>query len=83
MDLDIEAFTYFSEIADKILNTTKSYQKIQKELGLSKVEVVERVAGMSINTLRTADAKKRLKALNDKKSYFVKLTTKDMLKEFL
>ena len=83
LDLDIEAFTHFSEIADKILNTTKSYQQIQKELGLSKVEVVERVAGMSINTLRTADANKRLKALNDKKSYFVKLTTKDMLKEFL
>ena len=82
LDVDIEAFTHFNEIADRIMNTNKTYNQIQKELGLMD-GVVERVGGMSINTLRTADAKKRVKSLQDKKDYFVKLTTKDMLKEFL
>ena len=83
LDLDIEAFTHFNEIADRIMNTNKSYSAIRKELGLSSDEVVDRVAKMAINTLRTTDAKKRLKALNEKKQYFVGLTTKEMLKEFL
>ena len=82
LDLDIEAFTHFTEIADRIMNTSKTYSQIRKELNLSE-GVVERVAGMSINTLRTADAKKRVKDLNTKRDYFVKLTTKDMLKEFM
>lgn len=83
LDLDIEAFSHFREIADRILNTSDSYPKIRKDLGLSSNEVVERVAGMSINTLRTADVTKRLKSLNEKRDYFTKLTTGDMLKEFL
>lgn len=82
LDIDIQAFTHFNEIADRIMNSSKTYNQIQKELGLMD-GVVERVGGMSINTLRTADAKKRLKSLNEKRDYFVNLTTKDMLKEFL
>lgn len=82
IDIDIEAFQNFKQIADRILNTDKSYKDIQNELRLND-GVVERVAGMSISTLRTVDATKRLQKLQLERDKFSKLTTKEMLKEFL
>lgn len=82
IDVDIQAFENFHEIAHRIMDTKDSYEKIQKELKLMD-GVVDRVGKMIISTLRSVDPKKKLKDLYEKKKYFEGLTTAQVLRDFL
>lgn len=82
INLDIEVFTHFREVADRILETEDSYEKIQSDLHLS-FGVVEKIAKMSISTLRELDPERRIKKLEGERKYYEDLTTKAVLKEFL
>ena len=82
LEFEIEAYTNFREVADRILNTKQSYETIRKGLHLSE-GIVEKIASMKISTLRDLDPKKKLDKLEQDKKYYESLTTKVMLAEYL
>lgn len=82
LEFEIEAYTNFKDVADRILNTKQSYETIRKSLHLSE-GIVEKIASMKISTLRDLDPKKKLDKLEQDKKYYESLTTKVMLAEYL
>lgn len=82
LKLEIEAYTHLPEVANRIINTSDTYPKIKKELGLSD-GVVEKIANMTISVMRTVDCKKKLKTLNKEVEHYTNLKVKDMLSDYL
>ena len=82
INFEIEVYTHFKEVADRILNTRQSYETIRKELKLGE-RIVERIAGMKISTLRDLDPKAKLAKLEQEKKDYEALTTAKMLASYL
>ena len=82
LKLEIEAYTRLPEVANRIINTSDTYPKIKRDLGLSD-GVVEKIAKMTISVMRTVDCKKKLKTLKGEVEYYTNLKVKDMLSDYL
>jgi DNA gyrase/topoisomerase IV subunit A len=57
---NIEIYKHFKKVADRIINTDKSYKQIAKELQI-KESIVKEISEKRINTLRTIDPNKEIK----------------------
>lgn len=82
IDFEMLVYTHFKEVANKILTTEDTYKKIAKDTGIDE-EVVKKISGMTIGSLRTTDPNKKLKKLEQDRKKYDALTPYDILKEFL
>ena len=61
----LEAYVHFKDIANRILNTDNSKEKIYQDLKLSCIDVVDFVSGMPVGTLRNCDPVAKIKSIKD------------------
>lgn len=61
--IKLEAYIHFKDIADRILNTNDSLEKITNDLKLTSVEVTKYVSNMPVGTLRNGDQSHKVESL--------------------
>ena len=84
LDIDLEAYSNFKAIADLIINHQElSYSDIQKKLNLKYLQSVEKVASMSVGTLRNSDQSSKVKKVQDDINYFKELTYAKLVNNYI
>lgn len=79
---NILIYKNFKQVADKILKTEDSYDKIASDLGIEKF-IVDEVGKKAINTLRNLDPNKEIKKAEDKIAEFKSINETSMIDKYV
>lgn len=78
----IKVYTYFKQVADKLIHTEDSREAIAQSLNIDPW-IVDEIGKRSINTLRRLDPNKEIKKLEDNIKYYKTVKSDSMIDEYV